>query len=101
MAVLEGNGPVPQQEQFRSEQPRLTDVYRLFQESFNIRIKIMKSRFGQQEKKLNKLADEMRAIKQRLVGLEQDARQPRLAVEADVPSDTNTRERTESPVAAV
>ena len=37
----------------------------------------------------------MRAIKQRPTGLEQDVRQPRLAMEADVLSDTKTRNRTE------
>ena len=37
----------------------------------------------------------MRATKQRLVGLEQGARQPRLAMGADVPLDTKTRNRME------
>ena len=49
-AVPEGNGPVPRQEEFESDQPTLVDVYRLFEESFDIRLKIMKSRFGHQEK---------------------------------------------------
>ena len=43
----------------------------------------------------------MRATKQRLAGLEQDVRQSRLAMEANVPSDTKTRERSESAAAAV
>ena len=43
--------------------------------------------------KLDELADEMRATEQRFAGLEQDARQPRLAMEADVPSDTQTHKR--------
>ena len=43
----------------------------------------------------------MRATKQCLAGLEQDDRQPRLAIEADVPSDTKTRECTEGAAAAV
>ena len=47
---------------------------------------------------IDKLADEMKATKQRLAGLKQDVRQPRLAMEADVPS---TRERTEVTAAAV
>ena len=34
---------------------------------------------------MDELADEMRKTKQQLAGLEQDARQPRLAMEADVP----------------
>ena len=50
----------------------------------------MKSHFD----KLDELADEMIATKQRLAGLEQDARQPRVAMEANVPSGTKTRNRT-------
>ena len=41
------------------------------------------------------LADEMKGTKQRVASLEQDARQPRLAMEADGQADTKTRERTE------
>ena len=37
--------------------------------------------------------------KQRLTGLEDDARQPRLATEADVTSDKKTRKRTEDAAA--
>ena len=51
--------------------------------------------FDKSDRKLDELADEMRATKQRLAGLEQDARQPRLAMEADGPSDTKTRNRME------
>ena len=47
------------------------------------------------------LTVEMKATKQRLAGLEQDAREPRLAMEANMPSDTKTRERTEGAAAAV
>ena len=43
----------------------------------------------------------MRDTKQRLEGLEQDARQPRLAIKADVPPDAKTRGRTEGAAAAV
>ena len=38
---------------------------------------------------------------QRLASLEQNARQPRLAMEADVPADEKTRERTEGAAKAV
>ena len=48
----------------------------------------MKSRFGQQEKKLNEFMEEIRATEQHSASLEQNARQPRLTMEADVPSDT-------------
>ena len=61
----------------------------------------MTSRFGQQKKKLNEFMEEMRATEQRSANLEQDYRQPRLAMEADVPSDTKTRERTKGAAAAV
>ena len=43
----------------------------------------------------------MRETKQRLSGLEQDARQPRLAMEVDMSSDTKPGERTEGAAAAV
>ena len=49
--------------------------------------------FDNSDRKLVELADGMRAIKQRLAGLEQVARQPRLAMEADVPSDTKTHSK--------
>ena len=51
-AVPEGNGPVPQREEFGPDQPTLADVYRLFEESFNRQLKIM-----------DELTDEMRATK--------------------------------------
>ena len=82
-AVPESNGSVPRQEEFESDQPTLADVYRLFEESFDIRLKIMKSRFGHQEKKLNEFM-EMRAAEQRSASLEQDALLPCLAMEEDV-----------------
>ena len=68
----------------------MVDVHRLFEESFDGQLKI-----------LDELADDMRATKQRLVGLEQDTWQSRLAMEAEVPSDTETRERTEGAAVAV
>ena len=48
---------------------------------------------------LDELTEEMRATKQRLADVEQEARQPRLAMETDVPSDTKTRNRMENIVA--
>ena len=45
--------------------------------------------------------EEVRAKEQRSASLEQDYRQPRLAMETDVPSDTKTRARTEGVAAAV
>ena len=79
----------------------LADVYGFFEESFDRRLKIMKIRFDQQEKKLNEFMEEIRATEQRSASLERDARQPRLAIEADVSSDTKTCERTEGAAAVV
>ena len=42
-----------------------------------------------------------KGTRQRLADLEQDARQPRLAMETDMPLDTKTRERTEGAATAV
>ena len=96
-AVPEGNGPVPRQEDFGSDQPTLADVYRLFEEIFERQLEGVKSHLD----KMDVLADKMRGTRQRLAGLAQDARQPRLAMEADGPSDTKTRERTEGAAKAV
>ena len=89
-AVPEDNGLVPQQEEFGSDQPTLADIYRLFEESFDRQLKIM-----------DKLVEDMRATEQLSASLKHDARQPRLPMETDEPSDTKTRERTEVAAAAV
>ena len=47
------------------------------------------------------MAEEVGLKDQREASLEQDARQPRLAMEADDPADTQTRERTEGAAKAV
>ena len=57
----------------------------------------MKSHFD----KLNELADEMRGTNQRLASLEHDAWQPRLVMEAAVPADEKSCERTEGAATAV
>ena len=62
---------------------------------------MIKELFNKSDRKLGDLADEMRTTKQRLSALEQVARQPRLAMEVDVSSDTKTRERTEGAATAV
>ena len=89
-AVPEGNGTVPQQEEFGSDQPTLADVYRMIEELFD-----------KSSRKMDELAEEMRETDQRFTSLEQAAWQPRLAMEADVQADKKTRERTESAPAAV
>ena len=57
--------------------------------------------YNKSDRKLYELVDEMRAINQYLADLEQLSRQPRLAMEADVPADKKTRERTDGAAAAV
>ena len=52
------------------------------------------------DKAFDKPAEMTRSANQRLAGLEQEARQSRLATEADVPTATKTRKRTESASAA-
>ena len=56
----------------------------------------MSSHFDRQDKQLVKLTEEMGAANQRLAGLQHEARQPRVATEADVKPDTKTRKRTEN-----
>ena len=83
-AVLEGNGPIPQQEEFGSGQPTLEDGFREMRE------------------KLDKFHDDMMRLFEKLAArLEQDGRQPRLAMETDGPANTKTRERTEGVATAV
>ena len=97
-AVPEGNdGPVPQKEEFGSGQPTWRNVYRM-----------MKEAFDRWDKKLDGISDKMkeyieerRSIDQRLIHLEHGARQPRLAMMADRPANTKTRERTEGAATAV
>ena len=95
-AVPEGNGLVHQQEELGSDQPTLADAYRLFDEIFVRQLKLMKSHFD----KLDALTEKIRATKHRLAGQKQDTQLPRVAMEADVPSDTKTRKRLEAAAAA-
>ena len=88
----EENGPVPQQEELGSGQPKLADVYRPADKSLiRQQIELMMNRFEDQANMLN----------QRLTRLGHEARQPRLAMEADGPANTKTRERTEGSASAV
>ena len=43
------------------------------------------------DRKMDKFTENLRRNDQRVASLEQDARQPRLAMEADEPGDTKTR----------
>ena len=85
-----GNGPVRQQEEFGSGQPTLADVNQMVKELFD-----------KSDWRFEKLTEDLRSTDQRLTSLEQDARQPRLAMEANGPADTKTRERKEGTVTAV
>ena len=98
-AVPEGNGPVPQHDEFGPDQLTLTDMYRLFEERFNRQLNRMRTYYDQQDGKLDELIEMAKETKQRLAGLEHYARQPRLAMEADVTSDKKTRKRTEDAAA--
>ena len=94
-AVPEGNGPVPQYDKFGPDQPTLADIYRLFEERFDRKLNLRKSHFDQ----LDELIENTRETNQCLAGLEDDTRQPRLAMETDVMSKKKTRKRTEDAVA--
>ena len=59
----------------------------------------IKGHFDQQDGKMDERMDMTRGTRQRSAGLEQEARQPRLATEADVKSDTKTRKCTEDAAA--
>ena len=89
-AVPVGNDAVPQQEKFGSGRPTLAEMYRMVKELFD-----------KSDWRFEKPTEELGSLDQRLTGLEQDARQPRLAMKADGPADTKTRERTEGAATAV
>ena len=61
----------------------------------------MDSYFDRWNRKLDEISDETRVMDQHVASLEQDARQPRLAMEADGLANTKTRERTEGTATAV
>ena len=96
-AVLEGNCPIPQQEEFGSGEPTSADVYRLCVERFDR----MDSYSDRWNKKLDEISDEMKKMDKNVTRLEHGARQPRLAMEADGHADTKTRERTEGAATVV
>ena len=62
-AVPDGNGPVPQQVEFGSDQPTLVDVHRMIEEIFD-----------KSDRELDELTENLRATDQRVTSLEQDAR---------------------------
>ena len=86
-AVSEGNGPIHQEEKIGFGQPALADECRE-----------IRSLSKQQDIRLDRIT---RLLEQLSECLEHEARQPRLAMEADGPADTKTRERTEGAATAV
>ena len=95
-AVSEGNGPVYQEEEYGFGQPVPVDHFRE-----------IKSLLKKQVKTLEEFYDDLKDGMRRLIvqyaaRLEHEARQPRLAMEADGPADTTkTRERTEGAATVV
>ena len=84
-ATPDGNGPVPQQEHSGSGQPTLlANVYRNIEEVI--------------DRKMNEIT---RFLEQNLASLEEDAWQPRLAMEADGQADTKTWEGAATAVQAM
>ena len=51
-AVPEGNGPVPQHDEFEPDQPTLADIYRLFEERLDRQLDRMKSHFDELAEKM-------------------------------------------------
>ena len=84
MTVPEGNGPTPQD---AGKMVTWEELRRVVKETWGEALKEIK--------------EDLRSINQRVARLEQDARQPRLAMEADGPADKKTRKRTEGAAKAV
>ena len=82
-AVPEGNGLVPQQEESGPYQSTQAGIYRVFKERLDAQLNVMKHDLDPQHKMLDKRMEKTRERRQRSAGLEQEARQPRLATEAD------------------
>ena len=79
----------PPQDESGSGDMKITDLFQMLCEH------ILDSRFDQQEKNLDEIMKMTRETSQREASLEHEARQPRLAMEADGPADTKTRKCTE------
>ena len=84
--VLEGNDSIPQDPYVMLDGITLEELRRILSEAA--------------DKALVELTENMTRANQRSASLEQDARQPTLAMEADVTTDTKTRKRTDGAVAA-
>ena len=103
-AVPEGIGP-PRQK-IGPDQPTLADLYRLLKEGFERERKENESLLDKMDvlsRKMDEISEYRisRSMGERLTRLERDARQPRLAMEADGLANTKTRKRTEGAATAV
>ena len=85
-AILLGNGPMPQQEEFGLDQPTPEEICRTINEVFKVGDKRIE--------KMREYTEVWRSMNQRLTCLEHDSRQSRLAMETDGPTNAKTRERT-------
>ena len=92
--VPEGNGPIPQDAYVMLGGNTLEDFRRVMSEVLD---EVSEEHGLKTPEKLK----DLRRMDQRLASLEQDAWQPRLAMETDVPADEKTRERTEGAAKAV
>ena len=57
-AVPEGNGPVPQEEEFESGEPTLADLLRLSEEKSDRLLKIMESCFDRWDIKVDEMVED-------------------------------------------
>ena len=72
-----GQRPVPHHDELGSREPAMADLCRMIKGRFNElyrNLENMESHFDQQDGKLDEVTKEIRAIDQRLAGLEHDAR---------------------------
>ena len=83
MVVPEGNGSVPQDAYVLLDKIILEELRQIMSEAVD---KVLDKSFGQKPEN----PEDMRATQQRSANLTQDARQPRLAMEADVTTYTKT-----------
>ena len=77
-AVPDGSCPIPQQEEFGSDEPTLAGIYRLCKERFHRQLKTMYSFFDRMDdrldKKLDEISDEMKKMDKNVTRLEHGAR---------------------------
>ena len=92
--AVSGEKGSPPQDESGSGDMKIADLFRMLSEH-------MGSRFAIQDNKFEALQEDWVSTDQRLARLEHDARQTRLAMEADRPANTKTSERTEGTATAV